>query len=179
MASDLNRRRFLQSAGAGIVAGAATTAASSAAAAEKTSASSPLPLPDAQTKATVVGTVPQGACCAGASKLIFACSGSADVGKICDLAARKLSAEGVGKMYCLAGVGGRVKTIMEGTQAAQAILVLDGCPLQCARNTLEQAGFKKFEYLCLSDLGMEKGKTPATEEIVAKVAARGTAMLPK
>ena len=41
--------------------------------------------------------------------MIFACSGSADVGKIADLAARKLMEDGVGKMSCLAGVGGRVK----------------------------------------------------------------------
>jgi uncharacterized metal-binding protein len=68
--------------------------------------------------------------------VIFACSGSADVGKIADLAARKLSEAGVGKMSCLAGVGGRVKGIMETTQAAQTILAIDGCPLHCARNTL-------------------------------------------
>lgn len=179
MASDLNRRRFLQSAGVGIVAGAAATVASPGTAAEKTSAPPIIPLPDANAKATAVGTAPQTACCTAASTLIFACSGSADVGKICDLAARKLSEERVGKMFCLAGVGGRVKAIMEGTRSAQAILVMDGCPLQCARNTMEQAGFKKFEYLCLSDIGLEKGKTPATEETVAKIANRGKAMLPK
>jgi uncharacterized metal-binding protein len=179
MASDLNRRRFLQSAGVGIVAGAVATVATPAMPAEKTSALPAIPLPDAHTKATAVGTGPQAACCVPASKLIFACSGSADVGKICDSAARKLSEEGVGKMFCLAGVGGRVKAIMDGTQSAQAILVLDGCPLQCARNTMQQAGFTKFEYLCLSDMGMEKGKTPATEETVAKVANRGKSLLPK
>ena len=82
-------------------------------------------------------------------------------------------------MFCLAGVGGRVKGIMETTKAAQAILAIDGCPLHCARNTLEQAGFKKFEQLCLSDLGMEKGKTPATDKAVNKVAAQGKARLAK
>ena len=49
--------------------------------------------------------------------------------------------------------------------------------MHCARNTLEQAGFKKFEHLCLSDMGMAKGKTPATEEAVAKVAGQGKAKL--
>jgi uncharacterized metal-binding protein len=86
--------------------------------------------------------------------------------------------EGVGKMSCLAGVGGRVKGIMETTQAAQTILAIDGCPMHCARNTLEQAGFKKFEHLCLSDLGMVKAKTPVTEEAVAKVASQGKAKVP-
>ncbi len=141
--------------------------------------SPPIPLPDAGTKAPEPGTAAPPACCDPAAKLIFACSGSADVGKIADLAARKLTEEGVGKMFCLAGVGGRVRGIMEGTRSAQAILAIDGCPLHCARNTLEQAGFKTFAHLCLADMGMEKGKTPATESAVAKVAQKGKSMLPK
>jgi uncharacterized metal-binding protein len=122
-------------------------------------------------------TVNQSACCSGAPKLIFACSGAADVGKISDLAARKLTAEGAGKMFCLAGIGGRVGGIMETTRAAAAILVIDGCPLDCAKKTLENAGFNKFEYIRLSDLGMEKGKSPATDEAVAKVADLGKTKL--
>jgi len=114
-------------------------------------------------------------CCAcdAAPKLIFACSGAADVGQASDLAARKLTAEGAGKMFCLAGIGGRVSGIMETTKAAAAVLAIDGCPLDCARKTLEEAGFTEFEHLRLSDLGLEKGKTPATEELVEKVASRG------
>lgn len=114
-----------------------------------------------------------GCACSAAPKLIFACSGAADVGQISDLAARKLTAEGVGKMFCLAGIGGRVSGIMATTQAAEAILAIDGCPLDCARKSLEEAGFAKFEHLRLTDLGMEKGKTPATPENVDQVAAQG------
>ena len=99
------------------------------------------------------------------------------MGKIADLAARKLTADGVGKMSCLAGIGGRVSGIMEIAKSAQVILAIDGCPLHCARNTLERAGFTKFEHLCLADLGMNKGKTPATDEAVAKVVSRGKARL--
>jgi len=111
--------------------------------------------------------------CDAAPKLIFACSGAADVGHISDLAARKLTVEGVGKMFCLAGIGGRVSGIMATTQAASEILAIDGCPLDCARQTLEEAGFTQFEHVRLSDLGMEKGKTPAVPEHVDKVVARG------
>jgi len=119
----------------------------------------------------------QAACCSAAPKLIFACSGAADVGKIADLAARSLMAAGAGKMFCLAGIGGRVSGIMATTEAAQAILAIDGCPLDCAKRTLENAGFTKFEYLRLSDLGMEKGKTAATDEAVAQVVGLGKARL--
>ena len=65
---------------------------------------------------------PEEACCGPGPKLIFACSGAADVGKISDLAARKLTTEGAGKMFCLAGIGGRVTGIMETTRVATAIL---------------------------------------------------------
>ena len=43
---------------------------------------------------------------------------AADVGKIADLAARELTADGAGKMFCLAGIGGRVSGIMATTAAA-------------------------------------------------------------
>jgi len=115
--------------------------------------------------------------CAGAPKLIFACSGAADVGAVADQAARKLTKDGAGKMFCLAGIGGRVPGILTTTQSAARILAIDGCPLNCAKNSLEQAGFKAYEHLQLADLGMEKGKTPPTPEAIAKVAAAGAATL--
>ncbi|OGV64903.1 MAG: zinc-binding protein [Lentisphaerae bacterium RIFOXYA12_FULL_48_11] len=115
--------------------------------------------------------------CGTAPKLIFACSGAADVGAIADQAARKLTKDGAGKMFCLAGIGGRVPGIMETAKSAAKILAIDGCPLNCVKNTLEQAGFKKFEHLQVADLGMEKGKTPPVPEVVAKVAEVGASKL--
>ena len=122
---------------------------------------------------TDTATSSQAACCGAAPRLIFACSGAADVGKLSDLAARELTAAGAGKMFCLAGIGGRVSGIMATTEAAQAILAIDGCPLDCAKKTLENAGFTKFEYIRLSDLGMEKGKTAVTDEAIAQVVGLG------
>ena len=115
--------------------------------------------------------------CCGGAQLIFACSGAADVGAIADQAARKLTKEGVGKMFCLAGVGGRVSGIMKTTESADRILAIDGCPLDCARNCLEQARLTKFDHLQLAELGLEKGRAPATDDAVEKVAAKGREML--
>jgi uncharacterized metal-binding protein len=109
--------------------------------------------------------------------LIFACSGAADVGAIADQAARKLTKDGVGKMFCLAGVGGRVSGIMKTTEAADKILAIDGCPLDCAKLCLEQAGFTKIEHLQLAEIGFEKGKSPVSDDAVAKAAAKGKEML--
>ena len=118
------------------------------------------------------------ACTCGAGpKLIFACSGAADVGAIADQAARKLTKDGVGKMYCTVGIGGRVPGIMATTQSAARILAIDGCPLNCVKSSLDQAGFKTYEHLQLADLGLAKGQTPPSPEAIAKVAAAGAAKL--
>jgi len=115
--------------------------------------------------------------CIGGETLIFACSGAADVGAISDRAARKLTKEGKGKMFCLAGIGGRVQGILDKTGAAARILAIDGCSLDCTKKTLEQAGFSKFAHVRVTDLGMEKGKAAVTDESVAVVAdAAGRAL---
>jgi len=110
--------------------------------------------------------------CKGNPTLIFACSGGSDAGGLADLTARKLSKDGKGRMYCLAGVGGRVEGIVKTTEAASQILAIDGCPLDCAKRTLEAAGIKSFKHVRLADLGFEKGKSPATDENLAKVERR-------
>ena len=107
--------------------------------------------------------------CNAAPTLIFACSGAADVGAIADIAARKLTADGEGKMYCLAGIGGRVSGILKTTEEAEKILAIDGCPLDCTKLTLEEAGFTEFEHIKVTNLGLEKGKSPATDENIAIV----------
>jgi uncharacterized metal-binding protein len=77
-------------------------------------------------------------------------------------------------MFCLAGIGGGVEPILKKTAAAQKILAIDGCPLNCAKHCLEQAGFGQFEHLQIADLGLEKGKSPATNENISKVVEAGT-----
>lgn len=90
---------------------------------------------------------------------------------------RRLTRDGKGKMYCLAGIGGRVSGIVKTTEAARVILAIDGCPLDCASNSLKQAGFTDFDHLCVTDLGLTKGQTPVTDESVSKVAEEATRRL--
>lgn len=115
--------------------------------------------------------------CGVAPKLVFPCSGGSDVGAITDQTARKLTRDGIGRMYCLAGIGGRVSGIVETTKAADTVLVIDGCPQDCARKTLEHAGFAGFQHLRLSDLGLKKGASPALDHGVALAAARAQTLL--
>jgi uncharacterized metal-binding protein len=43
--------------------------------------------------------------CESSEILIFSCSGSSNVGQVANLAALKLTQDGVGRMFCLAGSG--------------------------------------------------------------------------
>ena len=109
--------------------------------------------------------------CSAAPKLIFACSGAADVGEVADRAARQLTRAGVGKMYCLGGLGGDLPNFIETTRMAGAILAIDGCPSACASVTLKRTGFTGFAQLQLADIGINKGSSPATPENIERVVA--------
>ncbi|MFC1461094.1 putative zinc-binding protein [Verrucomicrobiota bacterium] len=107
--------------------------------------------------------------CCDDPKLIFACSGSSDVGAVADRAARKLAHDGAGKMFCLTGIGGRIKGIMETTKSASKILVIDGCPMGCGKSCLTHAGIEEFEHMQVTDLGLKKGNTSVTEDAIERV----------
>lgn len=92
------------------------------------------------------------------------------MGAIADQAARKLTHDLDGRMYCLAGIAARIPGIMETTKCASKVVAIDGCSQDCARKTLEAAGFAGIAHVKLYDLGMTRGKTPVTPEAVAKVA---------
>ena len=116
--------------------------------------------------------------CQAAPKLIFPCSGASDVGGLSDRAARQMTLDLAGKMYCLAGIGGRVEGIMANTKAAAKMLVIDGCKEECARKTMELAGFSGFAHLQLErDLSFEKGATRVTAARIRQIADRGSELL--
>jgi uncharacterized metal-binding protein len=115
--------------------------------------------------------------CQAAPKLVFPCSGASDVGGLSDRAARQMSVGQTGRMYCLAGIGGRVEGIMANTKAAAKVLVIDGCKEECARKTMALAGFKNFQHLKLADMGFEKGETRVTAARIREVAAKGAELL--
>lgn len=103
-------------------------------------------------------------------KLVFVCSGAADVGELTDRAARLMRDEGVAAMSCLAAIGAREPDLMFNTDLADCVLLIDGCPTACARRTFEQAGLKGFAHFDLSKTGLIKGKSPVTKENIRHAA---------
>ncbi|MFC1693432.1 putative zinc-binding protein [Candidatus Latescibacterota bacterium] len=113
------------------------------------------------------------------ARLVFACSGAADVGAITDQAARQLAKSGDGKMLCSVGLGGKAEPILEITRAAATILAIDGCPLDCTKRSLAEAGFEECLHLRVTDLGMTRGETEISDANVSKVAAEARRLLQK
>ena len=111
--------------------------------------------------------------------IIYSCSGCSDAGELADLVARRLSKQGVAEMSCLAGIGGRVKPLLMKAQKAQRIIVVDGCPLNCARHTMEGAGFNQFQHVELHKLGHRKGSCPVTDERVSEATAAAAEWIEK
>ncbi len=111
--------------------------------------------------------------------VVYACSGCSDAGELADRTARLLSQRNLGQMSCLAGIGGRVRSLVAKAEQAGEILVIDGCPLNCARKTLELAGFKNFQHLELHRLGFRKGSCPVTPERLETAVAAAAVLVQK
>jgi uncharacterized metal-binding protein len=94
--------------------------------------------------------------CEPSEILIFPCSGGSNVGQIANQAGVKLTQDGMGNFFCLAGIGGHVSGMIESTKAGKILAAIDGCPVACAKKTLEHAGFNIDEYIQVTDLGIEK-----------------------
>jgi uncharacterized metal-binding protein len=112
-----------------------------------------------------------------ANTIIVACSGGSDVGEIADRAARGLARDSAGKMYCLAGIGGQVPSMVKFAQAADIVMAIDGCLQNCAARCLDNAGVKAFRHLRLADLGFAKGEIPVCEEALSRTAEEARRLL--
>ncbi|PKN96432.1 MAG: zinc-binding protein [Chloroflexi bacterium HGW-Chloroflexi-5] len=107
--------------------------------------------------------------CGGSPALIYTCSGAADVGELADHSARQLSRNQKGAMSCLAGIGGNISGFIKSTEGADKVLVIDGCPLNCARKTLEEKGLNNFRHLQVTSMGFQKGQTEVSQTNIEKI----------
>jgi len=97
-------------------------------------------------------------CCCAANQvsIVLACSGGSNVGQITNEVAKRLDEAGEAKFFCLAGVGGCVSGMVASVKGADWVLVLDGCPVGCAKKCVDKAGISNYGYLVVTELGIEK-----------------------
>jgi uncharacterized metal-binding protein len=111
------------------------------------------------------------------TKLVFTCSGAADVGELTDRAARQLARDGTTAMSCLASIAARDEDILFNAEHADCVLLIDGCPKACALHTFELAGLRHHFHFDLGQIGMRKKSSPATSENIGKVVAQAVEVL--
>lgn len=106
------------------------------------------------------------------AKTVFACSGAADLGQVSDLVARRMHLSGDRQMKCLAFIGAGIESMINSVKDSD-MMVIDGCPLDCGKLTMEKNNLKNFTHVRLTDYGYVKGETPANtpnvEEVYCKI----------
>ena len=115
-------------------------------------------------------------CCGsgnGKRVLFYACSGGANVAEVADRVARELMFDGAGVMFCLAGLGAGIDGMIQTARDADLNVVIDGCPMDCAKAIFERCGVENFVQVKVTDANIEKVKgVRATDEQMARVRAR-------
>jgi uncharacterized metal-binding protein len=105
--------------------------------------------------------------------LFYACSGGANVAEVADRAARELMAAGEGKMFCLAGLGAGLESMVAQAREADLNVVIDGCEVDCAKRIFDNAGLTNYIQVRVTDAGLEKSKGErATGPQVAAIVER-------
>lgn len=94
--------------------------------------------------------------CSSIPTLFFSCSGGSHVGQIANDVCRQMTAEGKGKLFCLAGIGAHVSGMVESAKAATKVVAIDGCGVQCAKKTLDAAAVPVSHHIVLTDAGFTK-----------------------
>ena len=94
--------------------------------------------------------------CKAEDIILLPCSGGSNCGQIANQAAVSLDTLGVGRIYCLAGIGAHIDGMVESVKVAKRIVALDGCQVACAKKTIEHAGLTVTDWIC------------ATEECISK-----------
>ena len=116
----------------------------------------------------------------GKTVLLYACSGGANVAEIADRTARQLAAERRGTMFCLAGLGAGIDSMIQTARDADLNVVLDGCPMDCAKKIFDRAGLTNYIQVKVTDLGIEKTKgVRAADSEVARAVAQTKEVMAK
>lgn len=88
--------------------------------------------------------------------LIYSCSGCSSAAQMANYIAVKTDRSGDAEMSCIVGVGGNVKKLVKTATSGRKIVVLDGCPLSCAKACLNNHDIEPDVHIELSKLGVKK-----------------------
>jgi len=93
-----------------------------------------------------------------AKPLVYSCSGCSNAAQTANELAVRLDRTELGEMSCIVGVGGDVPSFVRTARQADQTLVLDGCPVHCAKRCLERHEATPVIHIDLSKYGIKKQK---------------------
>ena len=88
--------------------------------------------------------------------IVYSCSGCSSAAQMANYLAVQLDRKGVAEMSCIVGVGGNVKKLVQTAHSGRKIIVIDGCPLACAKACLSNHSIKPDVDIELTSLGVAK-----------------------
>lgn len=94
--------------------------------------------------------------CKRETRIVMTCAGASNVGQIANEAGKRLDAEGDANFACLAGVSGGISGIIASVKGVDKLLVIDGCPVACAKKTVDAAGISGYRHYIVTDTGVKK-----------------------
>lgn len=88
--------------------------------------------------------------------LLYSCSGCSSAAQMANYLALQLDRRTVAEMSCIAGVGGNVKKLVRTALSGRKLIVIDGCPLACAKACLSNYNLQPNLHFELTSLGVAK-----------------------
>jgi len=114
-------------------------------------------------------------CSCGANepkRIIFPCAGQANVGQLTNLAAVQLTEEGYGSIACVAQLAIGVEGLVTNAKNVDEVVILDGCPMLCAKKIADAQGVPVGQHLIMTELGITKGPSRSyTNDDIEKIVA--------
>lgn len=102
--------------------------------------------------------------------MIISCSGASNTGCYADRVARILAESGQAEMICLPKIAINDEKLIEKVKStSKKVVVIDGCPINCAEQILNEKGIDNFTHINTTDFDIIKGKTPITDEKINEV----------
>ncbi len=103
-------------------------------------------------------------------RIIFPCAGQANVGQLTNLAALQLTEEGYGSIACVALLAIGAESLVASAMNAEEVVILDGCPMLCAKKIAGTQGVAAGQHLVMTELGIAKGLSKDyTQDDVEKI----------
>ncbi len=111
-------------------------------------------------------------------RIIFPCAGQANTGQLTNLAAIQLTEEGFGNIACVALLAIGAEGLVANAKKADEVVILDGCPMLCAKKIAAEQGIIPGQHIVVTELGIVKSGsrdyTDADIETVVSAAWEGS-----